>query len=208
MRITSSQLRQVIKEEVSKALREGEMFTGDEFGMDDLTDPDMIAQGIVTALGNRPAYKLYLAAMGRDSAATARLIGLIEGFSDGQMGEPEMVDVLAAIADIAAPSKDRVRLRESGMYRGPGFGFDKMSDPDWVANQIIKGIGVKDARSLHRDVMAGDHTADAELQDLIEGFSDGVLEPDEETMDAVLSAIKQHLDAVDARLAADRGRRR
>ena len=208
MRITSSQLRQVIKEEVSKALREGDMFTGDEFGMDDLTDPDMIAQGIVTALGKRPAYKLYLAVIGRDAAAAARLIGLIEGFSDGQMGAEEMDEVLAAIADIATPSKDRVRLRESGMYRGPGFGFDKMSDPDWVANQIIKGIGVKAARSLYRDVMAGDHTADAELHDKIEDFSDGVIVSNEETMDAVLAAMKQHLDAVDARLAADRGRRR
>ena len=109
MRITSSQLRQVIKEEVSKVLREGDMFTGDGFGMDDLTDPDMIAQGIVRTLGKGPAYKLYLAVIGRDAAAAARLIGLIEGFSDGQMGEPEMDEVLAAIADIATPSKDRVR---------------------------------------------------------------------------------------------------
>jgi hypothetical protein len=108
MRITSSQLRQVIKEEVSKVLREGHMFTGDGFGLDDLTDPDMIAQGIVRTLGKRPAYELYLAIMGQDSAR-ARLIGLIKDFSDGQMGEPDMDDVLAAIADIATPSKDRVR---------------------------------------------------------------------------------------------------
>ncbi len=100
------------------------------------------------------------------------------------------------------------QLNEGGMYRGPGFGFDRMSDPDWVAKQIIRTIGVPAARSLHKDVMDGDHTADAELQDLIEGFSEGVMEPDEETMDAILSAMKLHLDAVDIRLAADRGRRR
>jgi len=94
------------------------------------------------------------------------------------------------------------RLVEAGGFVRPGPDisdpdvdhFANLSDPYYIADAIIETLGAKGATDLHRDVMEGDHTADAEFQELIGDLSDGALDGDDvqtqnEVLDALVSAL-------------------
>lgn len=84
-----------------------------------------------------------------------------------------------------------------GMHTGADYGADHLQDPFAIAAEIIKSLGRVEAASLHTDVMAGDHSADMEFQQLITDVSDGMVDLDDPANfgfpDMVLNAMKKAL---------------
>jgi len=95
------------------------------------------------------------------------------------------------------------RLVEAGGFVRPGPDisdpdvdhFADLSDPYAVAQRMIGDLGADEVADILRGVMDGDHTADAEFQEHIEAFSDGVLDGgDVQTQNEVIDALNSMLE--------------
>ena len=77
------------------------------------------------------------------------------------------------------------------------FRPDHLQDPFAIADEIINSLGHEEAKDLVDAVMENDHTADEEFQDLIDAFTDGVVDLDDPANfgfpDEVLNAMKKAL---------------
>ena len=84
-----------------------------------------------------------------------------------------------------------------GMHTGADFGADHLQDPFAIADEIIRSLGRVEAASLHADVMAGDHSADSEFQQLITDISEEMVDLDDPANfgfpDLVLDAMRKAL---------------